>query len=112
MGPIHDLRFAIQCHHATRYWLAQAQFEAPFVTVRSGQPYDVPVGKDIYGDTLSNARAVFASANTWSNVVRSSTTVCSPFGTFGTTYNAANPGNLVPRNYLTMPGLPIVPLLV
>jgi len=55
---------------------------------------------------------VFASANTCSDVVRSSTTVCSPFGTFGTTYNAANSGNLVPRNYLTMPGLAIVPLLV
>ena len=65
VGPIHDLPFAIQCHHATLYWLAQAQFEAPFVTVRSGQPYD-----------------------------------------------AANPGKLVARNYLTMPGLPIVPLLV
>jgi hypothetical protein len=43
MGPIHDLPFAIQCHHATLYWLAQAEFEAPSVTVRSGQPYDVLV---------------------------------------------------------------------
>jgi hypothetical protein len=57
-GPIHDLPFVIQCHHATLYWLAQAQFEAPFITVRPGQPYGVLVGEDIYGDTLSNARAV------------------------------------------------------
>jgi hypothetical protein len=33
---------------------------------------------DIYGGTLSNARAVFASANTCSDVVRSSTTVRAP----------------------------------
>jgi hypothetical protein len=58
VGPIHDLPFAIRCHHATLYWLAQAQFEAPFVTVRPGQPYDVLVGEDIYGDTLWSARAV------------------------------------------------------
>ena len=58
VGPIHDLPYAIQCHHATLYWIAQAQFEAPFVTVRPGQAYDVLVGQDIYGDTLSNTRGV------------------------------------------------------
>jgi hypothetical protein len=78
---------------------------APFVTVRSGAPYDVLVGEDIYGDTLTNARAEFASATTCSNVVRTTSTVCSPFGTFSTIYNGSNSGNLVPRNYLTMPGL-------
>jgi hypothetical protein len=31
--------------------------------------------------------------------------VCSPAGNFTTSYNVANPANLVPRNYLTMPGL-------
>ncbi len=78
---------------------------APFITVRSGQPYDVLVGEDIYGDTLTNARAEFASNATCAGVVRTASTVCSPFGTFSTIYNAANAGNLVPRNYLTMPGL-------
>ncbi len=78
---------------------------APFITVRSGQPYDVLVGEDIYGDTLTNARAEFASNATCAGVVRTASSVCSPFGTFSTNYNAANAGNLVPRNYLTMPGL-------
>ena len=31
--------------------------------------------------------------------------MCSHYGTFTTLYNAANPANLVARNYLTMPGL-------
>lgn len=78
---------------------------APFITVRSGQPYDVLVGQDIYGDTLTNARAAFASSATCSSVVRAADTVCSPFGTFATTYNPTAATNLVPRNYLTMPGL-------
>jgi len=38
-------------------------------------------------------------------VVLSGDTVCSPAGNFTTAYNVANPTNLVPRNYLTMPGL-------
>ncbi len=69
---------------------------APFVTVRSGQPYDVLVGEDIYGDTLTNARAQFASSTTCTGVVRTADNVCSPFGTFATAYNAASTGNLVP----------------
>jgi hypothetical protein len=78
---------------------------APFVTVRSGSPYDVLVGQDIFGDNLTNARAQVTSSATCGGVVRAAGTVCSPFGTFATTYNAGNIGNLVPRNYLTMPGL-------
>jgi len=78
---------------------------APFITVRSGQPYDVVGGQDLYGDTLTNARAGLLSAATCAGVVRSGDTVCSPFGTFTSTYSVTNPGNLVPRNYLTMPGL-------
>ncbi len=83
---------------------------APFVTLRSGQPYDVLDGTDIYGTTLINARAAFATGATCSgftgtNVVLSGDVVCSPVGNFTTSYNVANPTNLVPRNYLTMPGL-------
>ncbi|MGA2275184.1 MAG: carboxypeptidase regulatory-like domain-containing protein [Bryobacteraceae bacterium] len=84
---------------------------APFVTLRSGQPYDVLDGTDLYGTTLINARAAFAppgtqcSGFTGTNVVLSGDVVCSPAGNFTTSYNAANPANLVPRNYLTMPGL-------
>ena len=82
---------------------------SPFVSLRSGQPYDVLSGVDLYGDTMTNARAAFASAgaasSACSSVVRSGDLVCSPFGTFTSTYSAANPTNLVPRNYLTMPGI-------
>ncbi len=78
---------------------------APFITMRSGQPYDVLAGEDLFGDTLTNARAAFTSTATCAGVVRSGDSVCSPFGTFGPTYNVTNPSGLVPRNYLTMPGL-------
>jgi len=33
---------------------------APFITLRSGAPYDVLAGEDLYGDTFTNARAAFA----------------------------------------------------
>ena len=80
---------------------------SPFFVARSGQPYDVLAGEDLYGDTLTNARAAFASSTTCSTVVRSADTgtVCSPYGTFTSTYPVTNLANLVPRNYLTMPGL-------
>jgi hypothetical protein len=38
-------------------------------------------------------------------VVRSTNTVCSPFGTFAANYSVLTQAGLVPRNYLTMPGL-------
>jgi hypothetical protein len=85
---------------------------APFFTVRSGQPYDVLTGQDLYGDTLANARAVMLSATTCSSIVRSGNSVCSPFRTFGSSYSVVNPGTLAPRNYLTMPGLVSVNLRV
>ena len=78
---------------------------APFVTMRSGQPYDVLAGEDLFGDTLTNARAAFVSSVSCAGIVRTGDSVCSPFGTFGSTYSVTNPGTLVPRNYLTMPGL-------
>jgi hypothetical protein len=78
---------------------------SPFVTLRSGQPYDVLSGVDLYGDTFTNARAAFASSAACAAVVRSSNTVCSPFGTFATNYSVLTQAGLVPRNYLTMPGL-------
>ena len=78
---------------------------SPFVTLRSGQPYDVLSGADLFGDTLTNTRAAFASSATCSAVVRSGDTVCSPYGTFTSSYSVTNLANLVQRNYLTMPGL-------
>ena len=84
---------------------------APFITVRSGAPYDVLTGTDLFGDQ-GDARAALAPAGTTcagftgSNVVRSGDIVCSPYGNFTTSYNVlSGTGNLVPRNYLTMPGL-------
>jgi hypothetical protein len=69
---------------------------APFVALASGQPYDVLVGEDMFGDTLTNARAAF---------VYSGDDVCSPYGTFTSDYQVTSIGSVVPRNYLTMPGL-------
>jgi hypothetical protein len=78
---------------------------APFIALRSGQPYDILSGEDLYGDTLTNARAAFASSATCATIVRSANTVCSPYGTFTSIYSVTNSTNVVPRNYLTMPGL-------
>ncbi len=85
---------------------------APFFTMRSGAPYDVLSGEDLFGDTLVNARAALLSPATCGSVVRTGGSVCSPFGTFGSTYSVTSPGTLVPRNYLTMPGLISVNLRV
>lgn len=80
---------------------------APFITLRSGAPYDVLIGEDLYGDTFTNARAAFAPSGScpsgFNGVIGD--VVCSPSGAFTTTYNPASPANLVPRNYLTMAGL-------
>jgi hypothetical protein len=76
-------------------------FFAPFVSVRSGAPYDVLLGQDIFGDQQFNARAAFAP----SGAACGGSIVCTPLGNFTTAYDPANPANLVPRNFLTMAGL-------
>jgi len=80
---------------------------APFLTFRSGGPYDVLIGEDLYGDTLVNARAAFANAGAcppgFTGAIGD--IECSRAGAFTASYNPANPANLVPRNYLTMAGL-------
>jgi hypothetical protein len=78
---------------------------APFVALASGQPYDVLAGQDMFGDTLTNARAAFLSHTTCSTLTYSGDDVCSPYGTFTTDYPVTSTGSVVPRNYLTMPGL-------
>lgn len=87
---------------------------APFITLRSGGPYDVLTGEDLYGDTLNNARAAFAPSAGCSSSGRTviGNVVCSSAGTFTAAYNPANPLNLVPRNFLTMAGLVSVNLRV
>src|SRR5262249_39544825 len=74
---------------------------SPFVTMRSGAPYDVLLGQDIFGDQQFNARAAFAP----SGAACGGSIVCTPLGNFTTAYDPSNPLNLVPRNYLTMAGL-------
>ncbi|HLI83200.1 MAG TPA: carboxypeptidase regulatory-like domain-containing protein [Bryobacteraceae bacterium] len=74
---------------------------APFITIRSGAPYDVLLGQDIFGDTEFNARAAFAPAGAACGGV----IVCEQQGKFATNVNPANLTNLVPRNYLTMAGM-------
>ena len=76
---------------------------APFITMRSGAPYDVTLGYDLFGDN-GNARAdLFSSAG--APCTPSGTVVCTKYGGFSTIANAASLGNMVPKNYLTMAGL-------
>ena len=86
---------------------------APNLTVRSGAPYDVTVGQDIYGDN-GTARALFAPSGATCGV---NGVVCTPLGNFSTNYTgvlngAAIPANLVPRNYLTQAGLVAINMLI
>jgi hypothetical protein len=74
---------------------------APFVTLSSGAPYDVLAGQDLFGDTYTNVRAAFAAAG----AACGGDIKCTPFGNFSTALSATNFTNLVPRNYLTQPGL-------
>jgi hypothetical protein len=74
---------------------------APFINIRSGGPYDVLLGQDLFGNTYFNARAAFAPPGS----ACGGDIVCTPLGNFATNVNAAQLNNLVPRNYLTMAGL-------
>jgi hypothetical protein len=78
---------------------------APNIVAHSGAPYDVSVGQDIYGDN-GTARAMFAPSGA---TCGAGGVICTPLGNFSTNYQgilsgATIPPNLVPRNYLTMPG--------
>ena len=79
---------------------------APFVTLRSGAPYDVNTGQDLFGDG-GTVRPEFAAPGLCpaGYVGKQGTVVCTQYGAFQTAMNAAALNNVVPRNYLTMPGL-------
>ena len=77
---------------------AQHPYE-PFVTLQSGAPYDVVLGRDIYGDTLKNARPAFATA------ACGPMPIVTPLGDFCINPFPGATSNLVPRNYLTGAGL-------
>src|SRR5579859_7815841 len=70
---------------------------SPFVIASSGAPFDITLGRDVYGDSLYNARPAFASPGaTGPNIVST------PYGTFNLT---PGPGDtIVPRNYGVGPG--------
>jgi len=69
---------------------------SPFLTLQSGSPYDVLIGRDLNGDTLVNDRPALVSGPGQDVVV-------TQFGDFNVN---PQPGMaLVPRNYLTSAGL-------
>jgi hypothetical protein len=69
---------------------------SPFVTLQSGSPYDVLIGRDLNGDTIPNDRPAFAS-NSGPGVV------ATQFGDFN--INPLPGQAVVPRNLLTTAGL-------
>lgn len=73
---------------------------APFITMRSGSPYDVTLGYDLFGDNGS-ARAAFAPQG----AACGGDVVCTKLGNFMTIANASQAGLMIPRNLLTQPGL-------
>jgi hypothetical protein len=71
---------------------------SPFVTLQSGSPYNVVLGRDIYGNTLKNARPTFATASCTNPDL-------TPVGDFCLDPAPGVTQNLVPRDYLTGAGL-------
>ena len=95
------------CFSFSSLQLPKAIWISPFITIRSGAPFDVLTGADLYGDTLENPCAAFAPSGSCPAGFLGTIgdVVCSRSGNFTTNYNPANPVNLVPRDYLTMAGL-------
>jgi hypothetical protein len=69
---------------------------SPFLVLQSGSPYDVLLGRDLNGDTLTNDRPAFASGP-------GPGIVATELGDF--LINPAPGTPLVPRNYLTAAGM-------
>ncbi len=82
---------------------------APFITIRSGAPYSILLGQDVFGDTDLNARAAFAPPGSTCNV---NGVVCTQYGNFTSTVNLANLSSIVPRDYLRMPEMVSINLRV
>jgi hypothetical protein len=71
---------------------------SPFLIATSGSPYNVTIGHDLNGDSITNDRPAFATDLTRPSVV------VTPFGAFDTQPNIGVSGQtLVPINYLNGP---------
>ncbi len=69
---------------------------SPFIVVQSGAPYNLTIGRDIYGDTLFNARPGIPSDLTKSGLVDT------PYGWLDPNPSPGEP--IVPRNFGRGPG--------
>src|SRR4029077_14653518 len=69
---------------------------SPFMVVQSGPPFDITVGRDVYGDTLFNGRPGFATDPNKAGVI------ATPYGLLDP--NPTPDEGLVPRNYGRGPG--------
>jgi hypothetical protein len=90
-----DVRHRVQFNGsiATRWGLRFS----PFVTIASGRPYNITVGRDLNGDSLYTDRPAFATDLNRPSVVRT---------TSGAFDLAPLPGQvIVPRNYAQGPGM-------
>jgi hypothetical protein len=69
---------------------------------------------NLYGTTLENLRAAFAPSDSCPPgfMETNGNLVCPPAGEFTSSYNPANPVDVVARNYLTMAGLVSINLRV
>jgi len=71
----------------------------PFVTMQSGRPFNITLGRDINGDTLNTERPAFAppGANCSDIDIK-----CTPYGNFKLSFA---PGDvMIPRNFAEGPG--------
>jgi hypothetical protein len=70
---------------------------SPFLTIESGRPYNITVGRDLNGDSLYNDRPAFATGSSSSSVVRTA------LGAFDVAPLAGQ--TIIPRNYADGPGV-------
>jgi hypothetical protein len=87
-------RFALGGSLVTKYNLRFS----PFVTVRSGIPFNITTGQDVNGDSIFNDRPAFAPN---ANCADTNDYACTPYGNF-----LLHPGTnsqIIPRNYATGP---------
>jgi hypothetical protein len=78
---------------------------SPFVMLSSGQPFNIIVGRDIYGDGILTGRPAFATSASLPASIR-----LTPWGVFDVSPTAGE--TIIPRNYGDGPGIVSVNLRV